>query len=163
MDSIDFEFGSAKNIPLASKREYMEMMIQALEKFDRSISWRVHFKLNPHLVSKGKETFGFNSCKAPPRMKELKEFEKDLIKPILNIKFKKRSNSFLTSLKKEIGKISDQKYLIPADKTTDQYLVPPEKYMNLMDKEIQKDYKKENPRNVNIVNNTDLPCRNKLR
>ena len=72
MDSIEFEFGSSKNIPLASRKEYMEMIIQALEKFNRKISWHVLFKLNPHLVSKGKETFGFNSCKAPPRMKELR-------------------------------------------------------------------------------------------
>ena len=38
MDSIEFEFGSEKNIPLASRKEYMEMMIQALEKFNRNIS-----------------------------------------------------------------------------------------------------------------------------
>ena len=47
MDSIEFEFGSSKNIPLASRKEYMEMMIQALEKFDRNLSWHVFFKLNP--------------------------------------------------------------------------------------------------------------------
>ena len=41
MDSIDFEFGSAKNIPLASKKEYMEMMIQALEKFNKNVSWHL--------------------------------------------------------------------------------------------------------------------------
>ena len=42
-------------------------------------------------------------------MKELKEFEKDLIKLVQNIKFRKRSNSFLTTLKKEVNKNSDQK------------------------------------------------------
>ena len=152
MDSIDFEFGSAKNIPLASKKEYMEMMIQALEKFNRNVSWHVLFKLNPHLVSEAKETFGFHSCRAPPRMKELKEFEKDLVKLVQNIKMRKRSNPFLTTLKKEINKISDQKdMIIPADKTTNRYLVPPKKYLELIDKEVQKSYKKENPQNVKKV------------
>ena len=144
MDSIEFEFGSSKNIPLATRKEYMEMIIQSLEKFNRKISWHVFFKLNPHIVSKGKETFGFNSCKAPPRMKELKDFEKDLVKLTQNIKFIKRSNPFLTTLKREIVKISNQKDLIiPADKTTNSYLVQPDQYMQILEKEIQKKYKKK--------------------
>ena len=93
------------------------------------------FKLNPHIVSKGKETFGFNSCKAPPRMKELKDFEKDLVKLTQNIKFRKRSNPFLTTLKREIVKISNQKDLIiPADKTTNSYIVQPDQYMQILEK-----------------------------
>ena len=114
MDSIEFDFGSAKNIPLASKKEYMEMIIQALEKFNSNLSWHVLFKLNPHLVSKGRETFGFTSSRAPPRMKELKDFEKDLIKLVQNIKFRKRS------------------------KASNRYLVSPGEYLGLMDREIQK-------------------------
>ena len=153
MDSIEFEFGSAKNIPLANKKEYLEMTIQALEKFNRNLSWHLFFKLNPHLVTKGKETFGFNSNRAPPPVKELVEFRKDLVKLIQNIKFRKRSNQFLTTLKKEMRKISDQKELIvPADKTTNKYLLPPGKYMDLLEREIQKNYKKEYPENVEKVN-----------
>ena len=126
MDTIEFEFGSSKNIPLASRKEYMEMLIQALEKFNRNLSCHVLFKLNPNLVSKGIETFGFNSNRAPPRMKELKDFENDLVKLSQNLKFRKRSNPFLTTLKREINKISDQqKLIVSADKTTDKYLVPP--------------------------------------
>ena len=156
MDSIKFEFGSAKNIPLANKKEYFEMMIQALEKFNRNLSWHLFFKLNPHLVSKGRETFGFNSSRAPTRMKELKEFEKDLVKLFQSIKFRKRSNQFLTTLKKEMEKILDKKELIvPADKTSNKYLVPPKKYLNMLEKEIQKNYKKEDLQNVKIVNDED--------
>ena len=65
------------------------------------------------------------------------------------IRFRKRSNSFLGNLKKEIRKISTQKSLIiSADKTTNNYLVPPDKYRNLVNKEIHKSYKKENVKNV---------------
>ena len=109
MDSIEFGYGSAKNIPLASKKEYLEMVVQALEKFNRRISWHILLQLNPHLISTGKETYGFNSSRAPPRMKELKEFEKDLVSMVQNIKFRKRINPFLTKLKNEIVKIDDQK------------------------------------------------------
>ena len=72
---------------------------------------------------------------------------------VQNIKFRKRSNPFLTTLKKEIEKISEQKDLIiPADKTTNRYLVPPNQYMKMLEKEIQKSYKKENQQNVKKVN-----------
>ena len=77
-------------------------------------------------------------------MKELRDFEKDLVKLIQNIEFRKRSNPFLTTLKREIGKISEQKDLIiPADKTTNKYLVPTDRFLSMLDKEIQKNYKKE--------------------
>ena len=72
MDSIEFEFGSEKNIPLASRKEYLEMLIHSLEKLNKSLSWHVFFKLNLHLVTKGKKTLGFNSSRAPPRVEELK-------------------------------------------------------------------------------------------
>ena len=115
---MNFEF-SAKNIPQADKRTYMEMMIHSIEKFGKNISWRAFFKLNPSIVTKTKETYGFGSTRAPPRLKELKDFEKDLVKLMQGIRFRKRSNSFLGNLKREIRKISDQKNLIiPADKTT---------------------------------------------
>jgi hypothetical protein len=32
------------------------------------------------MVSKTKETYGFGSLRAPPRLKELKDFDKDLVK-----------------------------------------------------------------------------------
>jgi hypothetical protein len=41
MDTMNFEY-SAKNIPLADERT-MEMIIHAIEKFGRSISWRAFF------------------------------------------------------------------------------------------------------------------------
>ena len=100
---------------------------------------------------------------APPRMKELKEFEKDLVSMVQNIKFRKRSNPFLTKLKNETVKIADQKDLIvSADKTTNKYLLTPEKYMNMLDKEVQKSYKKENPENVKVVHDEHAKTANEL-
>ena len=39
MDPIEFEFGSTKNIPIMKEVEYMEMFIQATEKFYKNFSW----------------------------------------------------------------------------------------------------------------------------
>ena len=152
MDSMNFDF-SQKNIPLGDRTVYMEMMISAIEKFDRNLSWRALFKLNPHLVTKGKETFGFCSTRAAPRMKELQPFERDLVRLTQNIKFRKRSKPFLTVLKEEVKKINEKKELIiPADKTSNNYLVPAAKYEELINKEIHKKYKKATVQEVMNVN-----------
>ena len=149
---MNFDF-SQKNIPLGDRTVYMEMMIGAIEKFDRNLSWRALFKLNPHLVTKGKETFGFSSTRADPRVKELWTFERDLVRLIENIKFRRRSKPFLAVLKEEIKKIEQKKDLIiPADKTNNNYLVPPEKYEEFVNKEIHKSYKKATTEEVNKVN-----------
>ena len=74
----------------------------------------------------------------------------DLVK---NIKFRKRSRPFLSTLKEEINKINKQKnMIIPADKTSNSYLVPAPQYKKLLEKETQKDYKRETGINVEKVN-----------
>ena len=149
---MNFEF-SAKNIPIADQRTFKEMMIKAIETFGRNLSWRALFKLNPINVRNCKETYGFRSTKAAPRIAELKDFEKDLVKLLQNIKFRKRSNKFLEELNKQCRKILQQtKLIVPADKTTNNYLVTTEKYKSLVDREIHKNYRKETPQNVEKVN-----------
>ena len=51
-------------------------------------------------------------------------------------------------------KIDKQKLMIiPADKTSNNYLVPPSKYKKLLKKEVQKDYKRESELEVeNVIN-----------
>ena len=87
-------------------------------------------------------------------LKELKGFEDDLANLVKNIKFRKRSNPFLATLKKEKIKIDKQKQMIiPADKTSNNYLVPPDKYKKFLEKEVQKDYKRESELEVEKVIN----------
>ena len=152
MDTMNFDF-SAKNIPIANEKVILEMMIHAYEKFNRSITWRSWFKLHPNERPRSKETFDFKSIRAPPHVPELIPFRQALVKMLQKIKFRKRSNTFLSDLDKEIQKIAKQKDLIiPADKTTNNYLVPTKKYRTLIEKEIHKNYKKEDPKNVADVN-----------
>ena len=151
MDYMNFDF-SQKNIPLGDRTTYMEMMIKAIEKFGRNLSWRALFKLNPNLVTKAKETFGFRSIRAAPRIKELAAFERDLVSLLQQIKFRKRSTPFLSTLKDEMKKIDEKKELIiQADKTSNHYLVEPEKYKELVNVEIQRNYKKADIKDVEKV------------
>ena len=98
-------------------------------------------------------TFGFNSTRAAPRIKELQAFERDLVRLMQNIRFRRRSKPFLTVLKEEVRKINQKKELIiPADKTSNNYLIPAEKYEELVKTEIHKKYKKATVEEVVNVN-----------
>ena len=128
MEQIVFDY-SPKNIPLGDNKVYLELLVQQIERFSKSISWRCFFKLNPDLKTKSRQLFGFKSIKAPPKIKQLKEFEDSLANLVKSIKFRKRSRPFLSTLKKEISKINKQKnMIIPSDKTSNNYLVPAPQY-----------------------------------
>ena len=98
----------------------------------------------------GKNNFGFRtSAKAPkpkpdcPSYKPFMEFTKGMLDLIQNVKFNKKSNAHLERLKADIAKISkEERVLMFADKTSNLYLVQPEKYRALLHKSVQKDYKK---------------------
>ena len=69
------------------------------------------------------------------------------------MKFRRRSKPFLAVLKDEVKKIDQKKDLIiPADKTSNNYLVPADRYEELVNKEIHKQYKKATVDEVKKVN-----------
>ena len=80
---------STKNIPIPTKKEYLKNLIIKTEKFIKNLRWRTFFVLNPDTEIVEKETYGFNSTKPPPILKELKDFEDGLTHIIQNIKFRK--------------------------------------------------------------------------
>ena len=106
--NVDF---SVKNIPLTDEKTYREMMIRAIEKFQRNLAWRVWHKLNPNNGNRKKETYNFISTNPSPHLAELKDFKNDLMELLQKIKFRKRSNQFLETLRKEEEKINKQKDL----------------------------------------------------
>ena len=56
-------------------------------------------------------TFGINSAKCPPQVKELVPFEEDLIKSVKNIRFRKVDNKFERTLAKDLKDIRSSKKL----------------------------------------------------
>ena len=60
-----------------------------------------------------------------------------------------RSNTFLDKMKIEKSEIEAQtKVFVPADKTNNMYLLEPQIYSELLEKNVQKHYKKEKEVNV---------------
>ena len=67
-----FNFGySLKNISLPSQKEYVMQLIFSVETFVKNLRWRSHFFLNPQ-EKPSKETYGFKSLKAAPKLKSYK-------------------------------------------------------------------------------------------
>ena len=161
MESVNFGH-SVKDIPVPSRKEFQQMMISSLEKFRRNLRCKVLYFLKPN-QSKSKETYGFKSIKNPPQPQEIKEFENDLIDMVKNIEFESKTNPFQQKLNTEKEMIRNEpKLVVSADKTSNFFKVEPEEYKELVKKNVEAEYKKENKQNIQKVNKAHKKIVNKL-
>ena len=120
---------SQKNIPTPSTTSYLKCLINKVESLLRRVRWKVFFWENRDKSFENKETYGFNSENAPPQNEALEDFENAMYDLISNIEFNSKSNDFQRTLKRDIQKITKSKDLfVSADKTTNMYTMPPDKY-----------------------------------
>jgi len=82
-----------------------------------------------------KETYGFRSIRAPPQIKELRQFEDRLFTLIRNVEFRPYTNTFQEKLKRDIKVIEDSDdVFVAADKTTNYYRLTPAEHDELLQK-----------------------------
>ena len=118
---------STKNIPIPTKKEYLIQLLYSVEKFIRNLKWRAHFFLNPS-NRQSKETYGFKSIKAAPIVKDIRNFD----------------NHFLNKLRSDLNEVNElSELIVSADKTSNHYKMTKEDYLKLVEKNIHKNYKKE--------------------
>ena len=154
---------STKNIPLPSRKDYLQRLIEKTEQFLRRMRWKAHFFLNPDTTTTSKENYGFKSTKNPPPIEELKDFEDDMLKMIQTVKFKQVNNPFLNKLKEDAELIRNEpKLLIAADKTTNFYKLEPSTYNNLLEKNITKSYMKAQPETTRAIHKENKEIATKL-
>ena len=128
------------------------MFINAVEVFDKNLRWAAYFFLNPDKVPAHKNWYGFKSNNPAPYVKELKDFQDDLLKLTKNLEFRTSQNDFMDELNRDLEKIDEtQKVIVNADKTSNKYLIEKDDYIELLEKNIQDDYKKENLQNMEKV------------
>ena len=128
------------------------MFSNSIEKFSRNLTWRAHFFLNPPSNTINKETFGFKSLTPTPYVKELKNFEEGLVCLVKDTQFENRHNTFQNKLEKDIKEIKKEKRIFVAgDKSTNFHKMTPQMYNQLLNKSIQKVYKKAPPRSVKNI------------
>lgn len=164
MDFQKINFGySTKNIPIPSEKNYLKCLINKTDTFLRNIRWRTLFFLNPETKTEVKENFGFKSTKTPPQIPELKEFEEGMLDIVQNIEFKKTTSNFQKQLNSDICKIKESDNLyVAADKTTNFYKIDQNQYNVLLERSIQKDYKKSKESIINITTKGDKDIGTKL-
>ena len=122
--------------------QYLLALIDQTRKFVFRVRWRAFHILNP---SRGnmKETFGFNTQKPAPKLKELELFEEKMIEMIKNVEFHRKTNRLQEKLKEDRRKINrSSKVFIPADKTSNYYGMEVEQHKELLKRNIEKEYKR---------------------
>ena len=87
----DFEY-STKNIPLASKNAYLQVLIAKTESLIQRMRCKAFFFLSKNCNDTSKESYGFKSKRSPPHVAELNEFEGCMLEMIQRVEF--RTNTY---------------------------------------------------------------------
>ena len=111
---------STKNIPFVQPKEYLKYLFEKTESFLRRIRWKTYHFLKSTQSEPAKETFVFNTTKSLPT-NELEAFEGKMLSLIQNVQFKNHH------------KLSQEKLLVAADKTTNFYRLDGPTYDKLID------------------------------
>ena len=137
-----------KNIPIPNGKSYKLQLIQKVEDCTKKIRWKAIFFMEDGnrtepITHKTGLTFGLNSPKCSPQVKDLVPFEEDLIKLVKYFRFEKEDNKFQITLAKDLKDIqSSKKTLTAADRTSNMYRFSKEEYSNLLQNAIASKYKK---------------------
>ena len=90
-------------------------------------------------------SYGLKSSRSPPQVKDLIQFEDDLVRIVKELKFRKVKNNFQTKLREDMKQVqTSKKTLTPADKTSNMHRLHKNDYQNLLRNAITTSYKKAN-------------------
>ena len=141
MQPLHFNY-SLKNIPIPSRLQYQKKLIAQGENFIKRLRWKLFVIQNPTLVQ-SKTTYGFNTTKPPPSLKELKSFESDFFDLIRNISFRPVQDEFQNKLQNDIKIIQNTpEIIVSADKSRNKYKMGVDEYKTLLQNNITTNYKK---------------------
>ncbi len=133
---------SKKNIPIPTESEYKLLLTAKTDSLIKRMRWKA-LQYQGQLPPSDKETYGFQSRKCPPVVKELCKFEEDMMKLIQNIEFRRTDNEFQRKMREDVKQIKQcEKVVVPADKSTNLYKIDKDTYENHLMNNITKAYKK---------------------
>ena len=155
---------SLKNIPIPpeSSQEFDKKFVSQLEHFLRRVRWRAIYYLK-HLEEKSNiisekssdeediefeeafENYGFKSGLKPTTVPDLIEFENACWNLYNNLEYRQISNKFQRKIISDLNKAKKaKKIIIPADKTSNQYMCSVPTYEKILTENITKEYKASN-------------------
>ncbi|GAB1601065.1 hypothetical protein Ahia01_000384700 [Argonauta hians] len=166
---------SLKDIPYPDEHEYLQLMTHSIIILLQKVRWKVwvynngknsgsnNGDTNPNQDEYKKE---FKTTKNPPPNPLLAPLERDLLNIVTELKFKpnnrtkskyqKKLDSIVTKIKK------DKDILVLADKTGNAYFLKPEKYVQLINKELKGKYKLAKYKDLTEINTTGYNIVTKL-
>ena len=143
-----------KNIPIPSTDKYMKTFIAKTEDFLKRLRWKAFFLDNENQdpIAK-KETYGFRTPNTPPITPDLTRFEDDMYTLMRKIEFTDGKSTFQHQLDAEIKKLRKPgKVVVPADKTTNLYLLDADKYEKLVTDNVTQNYRKSDSGRKDDIN-----------
>ena len=149
---------SLKNIPVASKTEYKEKLVEQTGKLLRRMRLKAFFYEKGGEQSScddhKNETYGFKSTFTPKVSKNLIAFERDLLELVANVQFRRVHNKFQSELRDDMRRIRNSKgVIVAADKTPNFYEMPKDEYQKLLSSNITSGYRKAEYDVVEAINN----------
>ncbi|GAB1599935.1 GATA zinc finger domain-containing protein 14-like, partial [Argonauta hians] len=143
---------SLKDIPIPNQDEYVRILIQKINEFIDRVRWMVFFahpanrRNNSDVSDNPAQIPGlFKSRRTPPFDKDLEAFERDLLKLVSDLKFKGNilsTDPHLAGLSRtlKLWRSSDE-LIVRSDKTNNLYLVPIDRYLQLLRNELLNSYR----------------------
>ena len=159
MEKLQFDY-SYKNIPIPTERNYKLQLMEKIERVIKRMRWKAHFynerkEAKESEIQTIPETYGLKSLNCPPQLKELIQFERDLLDIIKSLKFRKSRNHFQKRLNDDINTTHNTNTtLLFADKTSNLYKLKKEQHQKMLNDSITTTYKKTRD-NIHNKINTD--------
>ena len=102
---------------------------------DRDIYQKMRWKAVFFINHSKKATEDCKQGRSPPQVKDLIQFEDDLVRIVKELKFCKVKNNFQKMLREDMKQVqTSKKTLTPADKTSNMYRLNKNNYQNLFEK-----------------------------
>ena len=164
MESRKFDYNySVKDIPAPSQKEYKMALIRRTEEFIIRLRWAFLFFMKPKAFNNDNKAnkYKLKNDKFPDKVNHpsLEAFEKELWQMVENVEFKRTNCAYMTKLKIEKEKISNENDLIiKADKSSNMYKINKDRYLEIVQNEISKTYKRVT--NPSKIKNMDLNAKN---
>ena len=109
MEKLQFDY-SYKNILIPSKRNYKLQLIEKIKRVIKRMRWKAHFYNEEKDAKENEtqtipETYGLKSLNCPFQVKELIQFESNILDMIKSLQFRKTRSHFQRRLKNDINTI----------------------------------------------------------
>ena len=141
MEKVNLDY-SVKNIPLANGQKYKAQLVEKIEAVIKRMRWKAIFFMSRDDNSPHPVNYGLPTTKCPGQVKEMIQFENELLLLAKDVQFSKISNTFQSRMNKDMKAMRDSgKTLTPADKTTNMYRLSAEEYNRLKLNAVTSKYK----------------------